>query len=365
MLLEIALYIYLSLTLLIFAVLLCADLYSLFARKRVGEPITVAKYAPKTLVMVPCRGMDLTLEQNLRSLKSQRYKNYSLVAIVDDESDLALKTIRKLGIKHLISSSDCVKCSGKVRAISTAMEKLRGYQAYVIVDSDVQVERNWLAALVQPLQDKKVGISTMYPYFKPLGGFWSKVKMVWGFVGDSLLERESSRFGWGGSLAFRKELMDAKSLKFFKDSNYSISDDICLTKIAKAKGLRIAYVKTPKPIVNCKESFGAFLEWSNRQTALTALGYRRNLYLGLVYYSMEIWLVLSGIILAVFVTPIFLILFLHYVKSVANAYHRSGIPSLQIPIIVLMLPFLYDINLIRASRMRTITWRGRVYQIRQ
>jgi cellulose synthase/poly-beta-1,6-N-acetylglucosamine synthase-like glycosyltransferase len=287
------------------------------------------------------------------------------VAIVDDEGDQALKTIRKLGIRYLISSSNCVKCSGKVRALSTAMEKLRDYQVYVVVDSDVQVGRDWLASLVRPLQDKKVGLSTMYPYFRPLGGFWSQVRMVWGFVGDSLLERESSRFAWGGSMAFRKELMDSKAFKFFKDSDYSVSDDICLTKIAKSKGLRIAYVKSPKPVVNCRESFSTFLEWSNRQTALTALGYRRNLYLGLVYYSMEIWLVISSIILSVFLTPIFLIMLLHYVKSVANAYRRSGMPGLQIPIIVLMLPFLYDVNLIRASRMRSIKWRGRTYPMRQ
>ncbi len=355
------LYFCIGLSALAFTALLVIDAIGMFSKKeyqRHGRP-----YRGRVLVIVPCRGTDLTLEQNLRSLSRQDYHSYRLVAVVDDKSDAALRTIKKLRIDCIFSSKKPGNCSGKVRAISTALERFRDYDAYAIADSDICVEKGWLAALAAPLSERKVGLSTMYPYFNPVRGFWSKVKMAWGFVGDSLLERESSRFGWGGSLAFRKGLMDRKAMEFFRNSVYSVSDDICLTKITKSKGLGIAYVAEPKPVVNCNESFGSFSEWANRQTALTLLGYRRNLYVGLVYYSMEALAIASGALLSIFLSPWFLLFFLHYARNVIINYRRAGRPYPEIPLIVLVLPFIYDINLLIASRMRGITWRGRRYSL--
>ncbi len=362
-----AVYVLEGLAVLSFAVLIALDIGGLMPKKKAYHEHARGRssYMPNTLVMVPCKGIDLTLEQNLKSLKAQDYKKHKLIAIVDSENDPALKIIKRLGISHIISDSKCKNCSGKVKAISTALEKFNDYEAYAIVDSDVSVGRGWLASLLAPLSDKTVGLSTMYPYFMPEHGFWSKIKMMWGFVGDSLLERESTRFGWGGSLAFRKELVDKGAIKFFKDSKYSVSDDICLTKITKSRGMRIEYVRSPKPVVNCSESFSSFFEWANRQTALTLLGYRKNLYVGLVYYSMEAVVIVSGVLLSVFASPLFLFMFLHYIRNIAIGYKRAKKHYLEMPLIVLALPFLYDINLIIASRMHEITWRGNRYKLMQ
>ncbi|MCL5427834.1 MAG: glycosyltransferase family 2 protein [Candidatus Marsarchaeota archaeon] len=352
---------YAGISVLAFAALMAADAIGLFPRKEAAG--RRGPYSPKTLVIVPCRGADHTLEQNLDSLRRQDYRNYRVIAVIDDSDDAALNVIKRLRIGYVISDSGCRNCSGKVRAISTALERFRGYDAYAIADSDILVERGWLAALVAPLQDRRIGLSTMYPYFRPVRGFWSKVKMVWGFVGDSLLERESSRFGWGGSLAFRADLMDSKAMDFFGNSRYSVSDDICLTKICKSKTLGIAYVPVPKPIVNCIEDFSSFSEWANRQTALTLLGYRRNLYVGLVYYTMEALVIVSGVLLSIFVSPLFLVFFMHYMRGAIINCRRAGAHYPEVALISFMLPFVYDINLVTASRMRHITWRGRRYML--
>lgn len=365
MILSLLWYAYLALVGLSFLILLAIDAQGLLGKKKPEKYTIDKRYAPKTLVMAPCKGMDLTLKENLQSLKSQWYKNYDLVAIVADERDTALPVIKKLGIKYITATSKCTKCSAKVRSLATAMEKFRNYDVYVIADSDITVKKDWLSSLVQPLGDSKVGLSTMYPYFKPVGGFWSNVKMMWGFVGDSLMARQSSRFGWGGSLAFKRDLVDAEGLDFFKNSEYSVSDDICLTKIAKKRKLLIAFVPEPKPIVNCSESFSSFFEWANRQTALSILGYRTNLYIGLIYYSMEVLVFVSGILLSIFVSPFFLLLFIHYLRSLYVGYKRSGSNNLILAIVILMVPFIYDFNLVKASQMRTITWRGKTYNLRQ
>lgn len=321
------------------------------------------KYKPKTLVMIPCKGSDLTLYENISSAKKQSYTDYDVVAIVDSESDEALKYIKKAQIKYTISDKT-LGGSGKVKAIATALIKFKDYDAYVILDSDVYLQSEWLFELIKPLSDKKVGISTMYPFFKPTNNrFWSYMKMVWGFVGDSLLENEKRRFAWGGSLAFRKDLINKDSLKFFTNSKYSVSDDISLTKIAKSKNLKIAYVKEPKPVVNCNETFGTFFEWANRQTALTVLGYRKNLYQGLIYYTSEVLLFIFGVLFSLFISPVFLIYFIHLLKSIIITLKRSKSKNPIIIIAVIFAPFVYEINLIIASKMKSIQWRGKVYKL--
>ncbi len=345
----------------VFAFVFILDLSSLI-KKKIPEK-TYRNFYPKTLIIVPCKGNDLTLYENLASLKTQDFKGYEVIAVIDDEKDNAIASIKKAGIKYIITNKK-ENGSGKVKAIATALKRFDSFEVYAIADSDVLFDKKWLEALIKPLSDKNVGISSMYPFFKPMKMiFWSEMKMVWGFVGDSLMENEKRRFGWGGSLAFRRELIDKNSMKFFTNSIYSVSDDISLTKIAKSKGLTLAYVKEPKPIVNCDETFSGFFEWANRQTALTLLGYKKNLYEGLIYYTSEIVLLISGITLSLFLSPIFLLFFLHSVKSIILSYRRSSVKDPKVAIIVLIAPFFYEINLIIASRMKTIKWRGIEYRL--
>lgn len=352
---------YIAFVVLAFLGLLALDFRSALAKKQ-GKGGN-GMYSARVLVIVPCKGIDLTLSENLRSLDSQDYTNYSVVGIVDDEKDEAVPIIKEVGLKYCISDSACTKCSKKVRAISTALEKFTNFDAYVIADSDIKVDRKWLGRIVGPLSDTTIGLSTMFPYFNPVKGFWSEVKLVWGFLGERLLENRMTRFGWGGALAFRNDLLGEKDLDFFKNSTYSISDDICLTKIVKSKGLGIAYTKLSQPVVNTQESFGSFLQWSNRQAALTLLANSRSLYFGLAFYFAEILVFVSGIMLAGYVSPIFLLLLVHALWSEIKSYRRAHRKDLVIALITLCMPFIYIGNLIAASTSRSITWRGTTYRL--
>lgn len=357
------LYLYASIIATSFLGLLFLDL-SKVARKRKVQAYNT-DFKPRVLVIVPCKGVDLTLYENLLSIKRQRYENYDVIAVFDSLDDPAVSIAEEAGIKGIVADASCGRGSGKVKAISTAIEKFDGYEVYVIADSDMEVEDRWLETLVAPLSDDGNGLSTMYPRFNAVGGFWSKVKSVWGFVGDGLMGNERTRFGWGGSLAFNRGLTDKEGLDFLKNSRYSISDDICLTKIARKRGLKIAYTDLYRPGINSKDNFGQFLEWSNRQTALMILGYRKILYLGLLFYSAEIITLVSGIALVLSVSPIFILLFLHFIMSVAVSYKRTESKDALIIPMVFMMPFIYLSNLIVASRIKAIRWRGVTYKLTQ
>lgn len=318
-------------------------------------------YKPKVLVMVPCKGNELHLKENLRSLISQTYKNYSAVAIVDNIHDEAIPTIKRVGVEYIISRKICTKCSGKVRALATALQKYRRYDLYVIADSDVSFSRDWLKELIIPLSDKRVGLSTAFPFFNPSGGFWSRVKMVWGFVGDGMMESSITRFGWGGSLAFRNDLLDKKSFEIFEES---VSDDIPITRIAKSKGLRIVCSSKRLIEIYSSDNFKTFFEWANRQTALTILGYRKNFRYGVVFYSANILLLISAFVLAIVVNPIALILLIPFLIGLVKAFTRTEKRYVSIIPIYFIINFVYLANLLKARSMEEIRWRGRVYRLR-
>ena len=322
------------------------------------------KRVKSVLVMVPCKGLDYMLSENLDSLKSQKYGNSRLVAIVDKISDPSLGQIKALGIDFMVSRKVSGKASGKVNAILSAVRAFPNYDAYVIADSDVRFGKGWLEHMILPLNDPGTGLSTMYPYFSPAGGFWSRVKSSWGIVGEGLMKRESTRFGWGGSLAFRKSLLDKGAEELMLNSRYSVSDDICLTIAAKRNGLHIAYIRSPQPAVYSDDGFSTFLEWSNRQTALSIMGNNGNLYIGLPFYIAESLLVLSGISLSLMASPLFIILLLHSARNGLINSKRPGRRLGESVLISFLLPFIYAANLVYASRMKRITWRGTEYRIR-
>ncbi len=347
---------------LVFLGITAIDVSGYFKRR---EPHAAASsYAPKTLVIIPCRGTDVTLGDNLASLASQDYGGYKVIAVVDSDGDAAVPFIKKAKLDYIIASSKCTRCSGKVRAVSTALERFKDYDAYVIADSDILVKKDWLSLLIAPLGDKSIGLSTTFPFFNPLGGFWTNVKMVWGFVGDGLMETKATRFGWGGSLAFRKDLLDDGGLDFFRDSEYSVSDDVAITKLVKGRKLGLAYVRGAKPLVNSDDDFARLSEWSNRQTAFSIMGYRANLYYGIAFYSAEILLFASGIALALLVSPIFILFLLHFAQSLARNCSRAKRAYASLALITIFMPFFYLANLLVASGKKTVVWRGRQYTLK-
>src|SRR5579875_2100341 len=313
------------------------------------------------LVMLPCRGVDFRMEDNLRSLTKQKYGNFKIIAIVDAPDDPSTEILRKVGIEFIISDAECRDCSGKVRAIVTAFMRYNTYDAYVIADSDMLCSENWLADLVSPLINEDIGISTTFPYFKPVGGFWTTVKMVWGFVGLGMMESNLTRFGWGGSLAFRRSLLDGSGLLFFRDY---VSDDIALTKICKSRGLKIAYVPEAGPVIRSPENYRQFMEWANRQTALSIYATRNVFRYGVIYYGGTILLFVSSLVLSVYLYPLYILLLIPMFVNAYRTYLRARDRRFAAFLLSFALPFIYLSNLIRARMMKSIVWRGREYILR-
>ena len=313
----------------------------------------------RVLAIVPCKGVDTTLEQNLVSIKNQDYPNYRAIAVVDSKDDAAMRSIKRASVDCILSSKNYRKCSGKIAAIITAVRKFRNFDIYAVIDSDVFCNKEHVRELVAPLQDKSVGVSTAYPYFNPVGGFWSVVKMAWGFVGNGMMESRLTRFVWGGSMAFRRRLVGINEFRIFQKS---ISDDSAIFHFARKKGLKVAYVNKHTIAINTDDNFSKFKEWSDRQTALSILGSRKVLHYGLLFYSAQALLLVSGIALS-FYSLWYLILLLPFIIGILKSYKRARHPYLSLIPISFIINFIFIANLINGARMREIEWRGSRYRL--
>lgn len=353
---NILLLIYTIFLLLIFIGMLIIGLY-----KEKENIIKNEEYKPKVLVILPIKGLDLNIEENLKALKDQSYDNYRLVAVVDSKEDPVIKYLEKEGIEYLISDGKGMG-SGKVKAIATALEKFKDYEAYLLVDSDVRVKKDWIRKMIEPLTNKEIGLATSFPLFKAVKGFWSKVKSVWGLVGLRLIEARYTRFGWGGTLAFRRDLIDEEFIQYFRNC---LSDDIALTARCKKLGLKIYYVRDAEIEVYCKEDRRSFFEWANRQTALSILGNSKVFSYGFAYYFSTNLLFLSAIILSLVVSPFYILLITPIVINAIKNSLKIKDNAFIVFLISLFINFIYLYNLINSKKMKFIIWRGNKYPLKQ
>ncbi len=327
---------------------------------KVSPPRLNDESIKRALVILPIKGVDYEIEKNLTSLLDQDYDAFDITAVVDSYEDRSVVFLKRNGIKHIVSSATCAGCSGKVRAIYSAILEYPEYDFYVVADSDIRVQKTWLSSLLLPLLDKSVGVSTTFPVFYPEAGFWSKFKMFWGLVGQSMMESNLTKFVWGGSMAFRRDFMDEDSLKMFSQS---VSDDIAILRIVKSKDLEISYVPEARPTIHSNDDFETFVEWSNRQTAFSIYSTKKTFIFGMIYYLISLYLILSSIVLSVLVNLSFAVFLFPYLYNSVNNERKVPVKVWYFLFLTFILPFIYIWNLSHGIIRNNVTWRGTTYSL--
>ena len=327
------------------------------------EEYFYSEYNPTVVLIIPCKGIDLYMEKNLKSIKSQNYNKLSTIAVVDSEDDSAVDMLKKLQINYIISDQR-YEGSGKVRAISTAIQKFSDREVYVMADSDTVLPTDWLRYLVNPLMDKAIGVTTTYPIYEPIenSNIWSKVKKVWGFLGINMMEFYPSRFAWGGSMAIRKDLLDEKNFHYFSSS---VSDDAAITKICKDKKLSIYYSKKATPVIHVDETRDSFIEWATRQMAISISHSKHAFTSGIiVYFSIIVYLIVL-IPLSMLEWNYFLLGYIPFIFPMIINARRTKNDKLIIFLISFIMPVIFLYNLISGNRKTHIDWRGNRYHLQK
>jgi cellulose synthase/poly-beta-1,6-N-acetylglucosamine synthase-like glycosyltransferase len=213
---------------------------------------TRAGYRPRCILIVPCKGLDETFDENIESFFRQDYENYHLWFVVEDRSDIAYERLLALKARHnRISQAATVKIwvAGKSEACSQKLHNLvfayhqipDDAEALVFADSDACAGPNWLSHLVYPLRQEKVGAASGYRCFIPRRNNTATVTLA--AINAKICELlGNTRFNlaWGGSMA----IMVTRFRELGLDTTWQqvLSDDLSLSGAVRKQGLKMVFV---------------------------------------------------------------------------------------------------------------------------
>lgn len=249
-----------------------------YVRSRLAE---TTEYLPQASVIVPVKGEDEGLRENLAALASLEYPDYELLIVArcaDDIPGGVLPRKARIVLAHGGDPHTAEKVQNLAAAVLAARKRS---DVFAFADSDGRVTGRWLRALVAPLDDERVGAATGYRWFIPEGGgFWCLLRAAWDAVSYGMLGPGDCPFVWGGAMAIRKQtFVDAGVLKYWKNT---VSDDYALAAAVRAAGLTVAYA--PGALVPSLEHISArrLFSWVRRQMTITRVYAPRLWLLGLV-----------------------------------------------------------------------------------
>lgn len=350
-------------------------------------------FRPFASIIVPCRGLDQGLIENLASFGSLNYPDYELLFVLDDKSDPAFQVIANLRNSNRLSkiptkvliAGNSICNSQKVHNLLHAVENVNpACEVLVFADSDARPDPDWLKALVEPLADETVGAATGYRWFVPVhGGVASNLRSVWNAsIASALGADRRGNFCWGGSTAIRRRTFESANVRNFW--RQAASDDFAMMHALRAAGLPIHFV--PACLIPSYEdcTFRELIEFTTRQLKITRV-YAEPFWKAVLIGSLLFVPVFSGLILlciyrlfsgagALFPVSLFLAIFalgaiksIIRLRSVESIFRSNGIEaSLGFVSHVLLWPIataLYLINSLAALFSRRIEWRGIVYEL--
>ncbi len=368
--------------------------YLAYFRRELSRP--QPDYTPFASVIVPCRGLDAGLDENLRALCTQDYPRYEIVFVTDSTTDPALTVIEAVR-----ASSNTAARTISTRTVVAGRARDRGQkvhnlcaglaacattsEVFVFVDTDARPRPGWLRALVAPLADEGVGATTGYRWFVPSAGrFSSHLRAVWNAsIASALGPDERHNFCWGGSTALRRTTFARADVQTHWRG--ALSDDFALTRALQRAQLPIRFV--PACLTPSHEdcTFRELVEFTTRQLKITRVYAPHlwqivlvsNLLFALIFYGgllLALWRVWRGgafIIPLAFVVAIFLLgagkaalrlraVALVLVGAGVAARGRTLLAHLCLwPLAAL----LYVYNATAALISRRITWRGITYEL--
>ena len=240
---------------------------------------------PSVSIFKPVHGMEERLEQNLESFFQQDYPDFEVIVGARSDSDPAIQLARKLQQSYpqvksrIVISGPPEWPNAKVFTLDK-MIRLSRNDFFVISDSDVRVERDFLRNVIPPLFDRKLGLVSCLYRGDPAADFWSQlealgmsVEMPSGVVVANMLE--GIRFALGPAVAFRRDALDAIG-GIVSTADY-YSDDYVLGNKIWAAGYKVIFshhfihhVLTPRSLVR---TLGDQLRWMKSTRHSRPLGH--------------------------------------------------------------------------------------------
>lgn len=206
-------------------------------------------FTPPLSLLKPLHGDEPGLEGWLESFFQQDYPQYEILFCARSAEDAGLAVARKVAARHpqipckfLVTGGEPDYINAKVASMEL-MAAAAAHEIFVVSDSDVRVEPNYLRAVALPFADEKVGaMCCLYRGVAAEGGLWARleavgmtVEMSSGVLAANLLE--GMQFVLGPTMAFRRETI--RRMGGFKVTADFCADDFVLGNEAHKLGEKV------------------------------------------------------------------------------------------------------------------------------
>lgn len=255
-------------------------------RRRAAMASLLGSFTPPVSILKPLRGSDRQMYESFRSHCLQDYAQYEIIFGVNDADDPAVADVQRLRREfpsHDLRLVICPEPVGGNRKVSnlTHMFKEAKYDYFVINDSDIRVERDYLQRVFSPMSDPKVGMVTALYRAEAGRGLASRMEAVTiatDFAGGVLCAVEIEgglHFGLGSTLAFPREAEQAiGGLEALVDY---LADDHELGRMIADAGYKVelseSVVETFLPDYGWRAMFQHQLRWARTIRDLRKWGY--------------------------------------------------------------------------------------------
>ena len=215
-------------------------------RRQIRSPRVAMSDAPPVTVLKPLCGAEHAMYECLRSFCEQDYPRFQIVFGVSDSDDPAIAVVRRLQ-REFPGRDLKLAIDGRQHGSSPKVSNLINMMALarhdylVIADSDVRVTRGYLAKVVAPLLDPRVGIVTCSYRGWPRAGLWSLLGCL--FINEWFTPSVrvaamagSHSFAFGATIAIRRQVL--ASIGGFEAIANQLADDYRLGELTRRMGLR-------------------------------------------------------------------------------------------------------------------------------
>jgi cellulose synthase/poly-beta-1,6-N-acetylglucosamine synthase-like glycosyltransferase len=349
----------------------------------------------RTVLIIPCKGLDSDFQKNITSFFQQDYESYRLWFVVADKSDPAYTELCKLRnqlstsskaseVKILIAGTTRL-CSQKIHNLLFCYSKISNdVDALAFADSDICVRPDWLSHLVWPLRKTKNGVSSGYRWFIPKKNNLASLALsaVNAKVAQ-LLGNTPFNQAWGGSMAIKIDVFRRLGLE--KIWSNAFSDDLSLSYAVKKAGLKIVFVPACLAASHEEITWRQLFEFGRRQFLITRVSAFGTWLFGLFCSLLSVvglWSTIGIAIYAKFVgwdSPylLFAVPFAIFTAQLIRAILRQkmisnllkeDLPQMKMTIAADILAFwawsiLLLFFIISSAFGRTVRWRGIRYKL--
>ena len=225
-------------------------------------------FLPPVSLIVPVKGHDEGLGENLASLASLDYPDYELIIAARGPEDIPAGAAPAQA-RVVFSGGQPAGAAEKLQNLLAAVRAARPQSAVLaFADSDGRVSRGWLRALVAPLADPAVGASSGYRVYLPDAvNFWVALRSAWNGVIFGTFGPGKLAFAWGGAMAIRREVFTRLRIETLWAT--TASDDYALSNAVRAAGLGLRFAPGALVVSRDGARAGELLRWIQRQLVIT------------------------------------------------------------------------------------------------